>query len=43
MMNYKHIICAFSAVCFLYGCADWDEHYVDSEVEGANATLWQQL
>ena len=43
MMNYKHIICAFSAVCFLYGCADWDEHYVDSEVEGANTTLWQQL
>ena len=43
MMNYRHIICAFSAVCCLYGCADWDEHYVDPTVEGATTTLWQQL
>lgn len=43
MINYKHIICALSAVCCLYGCAEWDDHYVDSTVEGASTTLWQQL
>ncbi len=43
MMNYKHIICALSAACCLYGCAEWDEHYVDTNVDGADKTLWQQL
>lgn len=43
IMKYKHVICAISAACCLAGCSEWDDHYVDTHVEGANTTLWQQL
>ena len=43
MTNHKHIICAICAICCLYGCADWDDHYENTGVEGSSVTLWQQL
>ncbi len=42
-MNYKYIICALCAICCLYGCADWDDHFDNANVAGNELTLWQQM
>jgi hypothetical protein len=43
MTKIKNIACAICALCGLFSCSDWDDHYEGTDVAGSNQTLWQQM